>query len=702
MVPLSLRFILFVAGFVCAASTPKVIPSDTSIRWNTRAERVVVEAYGHDSIRVRVSRFEPVSDLAPGAVLNVPEVSTKTKTARSVVIREDQNGGNVTNGLIRAVITPVGDCCSGGGAAGISALSIAFVRTDTDALLLEEEYPLHGLPARTLKPLGRSTRLSSASVKFKGKDNERFYGLGHHLNGKLEVSGLVVDMDQFNTEISIPYLQSSLNYGILWNVPARGRVEVASGAGTHTRFHATATKQVDYVVFAGKTPFDVQSRYAESVGHPAAFPYYATGYWQSKDRYASQMEVMNITAEFARRDIPLSVIVIDDDPAFSPNVGDWKLNSKDWPDPKAMYASLDKMNVKALVSAWPSIEPSSSNWGPMYESGMLACPETGTCNVAAQVDATATIYDAFNPEAREYFFQQLQQNHFDNGATMIWLDSCEGSGSVGEDNPYPRTDAMFLEGSVDEVGLLYPYNHQRAVFEGMKRMNATAQPMTLSRSAFAGSSRWGAAVWSGDTISSWEYLQKQVPASISLSISGISAVTFDIGGFMGGINDIDNPEYQELVVRWFQLGTFMPITRLHGSRGCSKGTRGYATCPNEPWSFGAEAEKILVGMIHTREKLRPYVADTMLQAEQTGRPPVRPLFFDFEDDPETYLIDDQFIFGDQLLVAPILSYKQRQRRVYLPKGANWASYFSSGNVYKGGQWITASAQLDTIPVFTKA
>lgn len=251
---------------------------------------------------------------------------------------------------------------------------------------------------------------------------------------------------------------------------------------------------------------------------------------------------------------------------------------------------------------------------------------------------------------------------------------------------------------------MYPWQHQRAIFEGWRASNASAQPMMLSRSAWAGSQRWGAAVWSGDTRSTWESLALQLPAGLNMVMSGIPWWTFDIGGFQGGNNHIEDAEYRELVIRWFQLGAFMPIMRMHGARSCQS-TQGFNTCPNEPWSYGPEAYVVLADMIRCRERLRPYVDAAMAQASASGRPPVRPLFFDFPGDAEAWkegTQESEYMFGDSLLVAPVTAYGVRSRRVYLPAGATWKSFWGSSQpIIPGGRWINANAPLESIPVFVR-
>ena len=219
--------------------------------------------------------------------------------------------------------------------------------------------------------------------------------------------------------------------------------------------------------------------------------------------------------------------------------------------------------------------------------------------------------------------------------------------------------------------------------------------LMLSRSAWAGAQRYGVAVWSGDIQSSFEHLRQQVRAGMNIGLSGIPWWTTDIGGFWGG--NIDSPSFRELIVRWFQFGAFCPLFRLHGYR---QDGQGRFEAPNEIWSFGPEAEKIITGLLFLRERLRPYIMEQMEKAHATGTPPMRPLFFDFPTDEGCVAIDDEFMFGADLLVAPVLEEGARSRRVYLPAGTHWTDAWS-GKRLPGGQWVTAGAPLDKIPLYLR-
>ena len=696
---------------VASHSALRIDGVSPGIFWRNNIEFVRVEAYGKDSVRVRITngRSLGVDDGALGAILKVPEIEEGDDTPSKVKVEIHKNGnGTVVNNLITATVYPVLSCCSGNtpGPDGMRAMGIEFTRTDTGEILLTEFYPLHGLPARALRNYARgSGDLVSATISFAGRNNERFYGLGQYQNGRLNQAGMVLDLEHFNTQVSIPFALSSRNYGFLWNVPSRGRVELASGtqAGGRTRWFASATRQVDYMVFAGETPFDVMERYVEATGHPPPFPDYALGYWQCKNRYANEAELLNVTKEFAMRDLPLSIIVIDADTEFSPHVGDWKLNSKDWPNPKRMYQEIESLTgAKTMVSVWPTVEEASDNFQALHQEGLFVGTETGGCAVGFQLARDARIVDHFHPNARAYFWDQLKANHFDNGVALFWLDANEGNGNLGEDNPFPSADAQFAQGSLNEIGLMYPFHEHRAVFDGWTRTNQSSLPIMLSRSAWAGSQRFGVGVWSGDTRSDFENLYNQVPAGLNMALSGMSRWTFDIGGYMGGNNS--DPRFQELVVRWFQLGTFVPIMRMHGARQCTLEEKGWFTdCPNEPWSFGKANYEILSLMIRTRSKMKPYLKHMFEQASNTGRPPMRPLFFDFPQDQMVVNIQDQYMFGDDLMVAPVLKYQQRYRTVYFPgTGATkWGNFWDDKEIHYGGTLKNLSVPLNIILVFRK-
>jgi alpha-D-xyloside xylohydrolase len=238
--------------------------------------------------------------------------------------------------------------------------------------------------------------------------------------------------------------------------------------------------------------------------------------------------------------------------------------------------------------------------------------------------------------------------------------------------------------------------HERGVYEGL-RSAGEDEILTLCRSGWAGSQRWGACLWSGDIPSTFETLQIQVPAGLNVALSGIPWWNTDIGGFYGG--DVTTPYFRELIVRWFQYGVFCPLFRLHGFRLPIEWAHTIGA-PNEVWSFGDEDYDIICELLFLRERLRPYIMEQMRVASETGAPLMRPLLFDFPDDQVCYEIADAYMFGPDLLVAPVLHEGARSRKVYLPAGEPWRDAWS-GEVYTGGQWIEADAPLERIPLFLR-
>ena len=304
-------------------------------------------------------------------------------------------------------------------------------------------------------------------------------------------------------------------------------------------------------------------------------------------------------------------------------------------------------------------------------------------------------YDATNPDARRFLWEQVQEHYVQHGITAWWLDCCEP-----EMYPHQPDNLRFALGNGSVVANVYPLLHERGFYENQRASGHAEALLNLCRSGWAGSQRYGVAIWSGDIDSTFEALQKQVRAGLNMGLSGIPWWTTDIGGFYGG--NIEEPAFRELLVRWFQYSTFCPLMRLHGYRlpENDHSSHTHSGGPNELWSFGEEVYVILKTFVFLRESLRPYILKQMHIAQETGTPPMRPLFFDFWQDEGCLSIDDQFLFGSDVLVAPVLQEGARSRRVYLPAGEAWTDIWN-GQQLEGGQWIIADAPLERIPVYCR-
>lgn len=573
---------------------------------------------------------------------------------------------------------------------------VRFFSGDSQEPLLEEIAHLtNHPPSRTFKSAGGD--LSHATASFTARDGERLYGLGQRRHGLLDQKGCVLELTHRNSEVSIPVMISNCGYGLLWNNPAVGRVELCR---TRTRWVAEATRAIDYVVIAGNDYAEILQRYNAATGFPPVLPDWAAGFWQCKLRYETQEELLNVAREYKERGLPLSVIVSD---YFHwTAMGDWRFDPDYWPDPTAMVDELEEMGVKLMVSIWPTVSPESENFEELERRGLLVRTDRGLNRLVNFTDAgvehsvLSGLIDVTNPEARDFLWDRVRENYFQHGIRVWWLDAIEPEMSV-----YDHDNLRFHRGSGLEVAGLYPFAQQKAFFEGMQS-EGEDQVVTLGRAAFAGSQRLGAALWSGDIHSTWEDLRQQVRAGLNVAMSGIPWWTTDIGGFFGG--EVEDPGFRELLIRWFQYGAFCPLFRLHGWRNSSLAnpessdpTKGG---PNEVWSFGEPAYEILRGYLLLRERLRPYIMEQMRHAAHTGCPPMRPVFFDFAEDPQSFEFDDSFLFGSDLLVAPVLQARATARSVYLPAGAEWTDAWTA-ETYSGGQAIEVAAPLDRIPLFLR-
>ncbi|WP_199431485.1 glycoside hydrolase family 31 protein [Qaidamihabitans albus] len=643
-----------------------------------RHEVIRIEPWGEDSLRVRVGRHD-VLDEVPGALLAAKpsEVDIEVATEH----------GRITNGALTGVVELMPTDT------GVTSL-LRFLRTETGEELLAEEQAHFWWPgARLFQSHGGG--YARLEQRFRAYPGERLFGLGQHPHGRLDQKGMVIDLLQRNGEVSIPFLVSSRGYGLLWNMAGTGRVELAENG---TRWVADSARQLDYWVTAGRTPADVLSRYADATGHPPVLPEWASGFWQSKLRYRSQEELLGVAREHRRRGLPMSVIVAD---FFHwTHLGDWRFDPAEWPDPAAMIRELDELGIRLMVSVWPSVSPLSENYPAMRDAGLLAATEQGLPLHAPWYDkgmpaeTPVAFYDATSARAREFVWDKVKRHYYDLGVRAFWLDGCEPELQPG----HPHNLSL-AAGPGSEVANLYPMANARAFHEGALA-EGDDEVVLLCRSAWAGSQRYGAALWSGDIPATWESLRAQVRAGLNVALSGIPWWTTDIGGFHGG--DPDSPEYRELMVRWFSYGAFCPLFRLHGVRDPRAPFGPDMTGgPNEVWSYGDEALELIERTLALRERLRPYLMAQMRIAHDTGMPPMRPLFVDFPGDGAAWDVDDEFLLGPDLLVAPVLDPGARSRAVYLPAGTGWTDAWT-GVEHAGGTTIEAEAPLERIPVFLRA
>lgn len=546
---------------------------------------------------------------------------------------------------------------------------------------------------RTYRAKGSNTHM--ANVLFKPDKNEHFYGLGGEHNDCFDMKGSTSELQHRNTKTSIPFVYSSKGYGFLWNNPSVGQVELTNN---HTKWTAYCTKQVDYLVISGYTPAEIMGKYADITGHTPDFPKFASGFWQCKLRYESQEDLLAVAKEYKKRNIPISVIVID---YFHwTNQGDFKFDPKYWPNPKAMVKELEAMGIKLMVSVWPTSNPQSENYRYMDDRNMIMRTENGVYGMQDFYGQQDYI-DTFNYKTAEYVWNLIKKNYYDNGVKLFWLDEAE-PGMI----PNHYDNVRCIRGNFEEFALLYPYYYSKMFYDGLKSEGET-EIISLARAGYIGCQRHATLLWSGDVPSTFDALRKSVKTGLSMAMSGMSWWTTDIGGFWGG--DIESDYFRELIVRWFQFGVFCPVTRLHGVRIKPKNHKArhpeVKECSggdNEIWSFGKRNYVILRALIELRERLRPYIMECMEETRKNGTPVMRPMFYEYPKDKICYSIDDQYFFGPDIIFAPITDKGVTKRKVYLPAGKwkrvgqynkNMESLEGMSEVTEGGKWIEADADI---------
>lgn len=666
------------------------------------SETIWIEPWGENSLRVRMTK-EAHMDPNDWALIDTPASTACKITIEDVELVEPWI--EESEKAKRAVKTQIASIQNGEIIASFNGEGWLTFK-NSDGKILTEEYwrdrnridryciPLI-IKGRELKPI-TGTSDYALTLRFEAYEDEKIFGLGQYQEKVLNKKGATLELAHRNCQASVPFMMSSRGYGLLWNNPAIGTVNFGTN---RTEWIAQNTKKLDYFITAGKTPAQIEEQYTNAVGKAPMMPEYGMGFWQCKLRYKTQEELLSVAREYKRRGIPLDVIVID---FFHwTKQGDFKFEPRDWPDPDAMIAELKEMGTELMVSVWPTVDSRSENYGPMSKEGYLISADRGM-NINMNWMGETVFFDATHPGARDYVWQVSKKNYYDKGVRIFWLDEAEP-----EYGPYDFDLYRYHQGPALQCSNIYPAMYAKGYYDGMVA-EGQENVCNLVRSAWAGSQRYGALIWSGDVSSTFRAFREQLQIGLNMGIAGIPWWTTDIGGFLGGY--VKDMNFHELLLRWFAFGVFSPVFRLHGERvphiepeqavidGVAQMMSG---SPNEIWSYGEENYEIMKNYIEMRERLRPYIRNCMAEAHEKGTPVMRTMFYEFPEDSVCWTTDTQYMFGPDILVAPIFELGQRSREVYLPKGQTWNNA-KTKEVFEGGQTLTVDAPINEIPLFVRA
>lgn len=575
---------------------------------------------------------------------------------------------------------------------------IAFSTKDATPLLKEK------WTGSEFKPLtDKGNNVYNISQSYSLDKKEAIYGLGILQRGRMSQRNQEIRMVQGNTEDYIPFFQSEKGYGLFWDNYSPTRF---SDSTEGTSFSSEAGKGIDYYFMYGGNPDGVIACMRNLTGQVPMFPLWTYGYWQSKERYKSQDELLSVVKKYRELGVPLDGII--QDWQYWGNNYLWNamefLNTEFY-NPEKMVNDVHDMNAHIIISIWSSFGPHTKPYRELDKINALynfrTWPESGVDKWPPNMDypSGVRVYDAFNPEARDIYWKYLKEGLYSVGIDGWWMDSTE------PDNFDNKPSDTYL-GSYQTVRNAFPLVSVGGVYEHQRALSSDKRVFILTRSAFAGQQRFGANTWSGDVFSSWEALSNQIPAGLNFSMCGIPYWNSDIGGFFLSKfkNKLNDPDYRELYTRWIQFGTFCPMMRSHG-----------ADAPREIYQFGQKGEKIYDAIekyINLRYQLLPYIYSASWEVTANQSSMMRALVMDFSQDEKVLDMNDEYMFGRSILVAPVTTpmYSKdmkedfsvvKSRVVYLPKGSDWLDFWT-GEKFSGGSNVVKETPIDIIPLYVKA
>ena len=531
--------------------------------------------------------------------------------------------------------------------------------------------------------------------------DEAIYGLGQHQKGSLNQRNQKLILKQANMQIAIPYFYSTNGYGLFWD---NASTTIFEDKPAGTSFESQVGNCVDYYFLKSDDASKGLVAWRELTGQAPMYPRWLFGYWQSRERYTGQTELINVIKKYRALNVPLDGIVQDWQYWGQGNLvwNSTEFGNPKFPNPKQMIDSVHGLNAHIIISVWPSFGINTKIFNEFKQNGMLLDLVTWPITPDVQV------YDAFNPKARDIYWHYMNQNIFSKGMDGWWLDATEPEQmnlkSTGSENK------TYL-GSFSSVLNAFPLQTTRGVYEHQRKTTSDKRVFILTRSAFAGQQRYATTTWSGDIQGRWDVLHNQISNGLNMSMSGIPYWNTDIGGFFSGKRyplGTKDPAFQELYVRWLQFSTFCPMFRSHGT-----------DTPREIYQFGQKgywAFDVIEKFINLRYRLLPYIYSTSWEVTSKASTFMRPLVMDFPKDRKVYDINNEYLFGKSILVCPVTDSmytietdknshtnfdKVKTWKVYLPTGCNWLDFWT-GKKYSGGQNVQRESPIDIIPLYVKA
>ena len=539
--------------------------------------------------------------------------------------------------------------------------------------------------------------VTSCVQAFETAPDEGIYGLGQHQRGVWNYNtGGRVQLAQANMDVGVPVITSSKGYMLLWDNPAVTTITSSTTGDSNAvqktlRWSSEAGKAIDYYFCYGDGTIDTAMKaYRHLTGDAPLMPEWELGFWQCKERYASQEELLGVAKRLRDLKVPVDGI-IQDWQYWPPGTNTWGSHLFDtnrYPDPVAMFKQLHDEHYHTLISVWAKFDLGSENSKELNAVGGMFTNVTSY----AFPPGHGQWYDPFATVGRQTYWKQMRDQLFAKGADGWWLDA-----------PEPEIGNMAFrtyktpEGPGYTVYNAYPLMHSMGIYQGQRAATDQRRVVILTRSAYAGQQRNSAITWSGDIQGTWQVLKNQIPAGLNFSMSGIPYWNTDTGGFFGnrsaGNGRPDNPQYDELFSRWFQFSAFCPMFRVHGSYGLNPG--------KEFWRFPENTQQVLRTYLDLRYRLLPYLYSTAWQVTSEGSPFMRPLVVDFAKDPQVIGIGDQYLFGPAIMVTPVTTAGATNCSVYLPAaGAPWYNFWT-GETSPAGQRVETAAPVETLPLFVK-